>query len=267
MSLSLKQRFYMGGFVFLMTFLLPLVVYARSTSPNFILTQEEVGPTETDADSANYEFKAEIGAPGVSTSTSANYIYNHGTWWMKGGGVKAVIQWAVPEMRVGAVETNDDAQFYLTVRTADNADDVILFTQPDLKMTNVNGTYLAAIDFTGIAPGVYDIGIKTSAHLTKVLDDVVLVDGVNTLNFSQLDNSAPKGAVVLAAGDVSNAGVDPASLGDDVVNSVDISIVLNVLDDDDLTGNNIRANLNQDVVVNSVDLSLMLSHLDEEGEN
>ena len=183
-------------------------------------------------------------------------------------GVKAVIQWAVPQGRVGAAETNDDTEFYLTVRTATNGDDVILDTDPvaTLLMTDVDGTYSTPVDLF-VDPGTYDIGFKGGQHLTRVLQDVALVTGSNTLNFTQSDNSAPKGSVVLLAGDVNGAGTSPATLGDDVVNAVDISTLLAVLDDDDPTGNAIRPNLNQDVVVNSVDLSLMISNLDVEGDN
>lgn len=180
----------------------------------------------------------------------------------------ATVQWAMPQGRVGAAETNDDADFYLTVRTATNGDDVILATVPaaTLLSTGVDGRYLTP-EALGVSPGTYDIGIKGHQHLTRVLQDVTLTSGNTVLNFTQPDNSAPKGSQVLLAGDVNGAGTSPATLGDDVVNSVDLSTLLAVIDDDDLTGNALRPNLNQDVVVNSVDLSLMISNLDDEGDN
>jgi hypothetical protein len=64
----------------------------------------------------------------------------------------------------------------------------------------------------------------------------------------------------------SDLGTSTSTLGDDVVNSVDLSIILPELDLDDPTGNAIRSNLNQDVVINSVDLSIMLKNLDQNGE-
>ncbi|MBU0646404.1 hypothetical protein KJ611_02935 [Patescibacteria group bacterium] len=173
-----------------------------------------------------------------------------------------------PQGRVGADQTNSDTTFYLTVRTANDADDVVLFTQVDLATTDVAGVYAApAIPLTGLTPGTYDIGLKGQQHLTRVLNDIVLVAGNNVLNFSQPDNSAPRGDQVLLTGDVNDAGTDPATLGDDVVNSVDISTLLVNIDDDDVTGNAIRANLNQDIVVNSVDLSWMIGNLDGVGDN
>ncbi|MFH1286995.1 MAG: hypothetical protein ABII02_04595 [Candidatus Magasanikbacteria bacterium] len=182
------------------------------------------------------------------------------------GGTEAIVEWAVPQLRVGAPETNDDIVFFLTVRTPEDTDDIILYTQDSLVTTTASGTYLTAIPL-GVAIGTYDLGFKGAAHVTKILNDVTLVSGTNTLNFSQTDNSAPKGSEVLFAGDVSGDGTSPATLGDDVINSVDLSILLGVLDDDDPTGNDIRSNLNQDIVVNSVDLSIMIDNLDLEGEN
>jgi len=179
----------------------------------------------------------------------------------------ATIDMAVPELRDGVASTNDDTEFFLTVRTSTDTDDVILFTQSVLASTSNDGTYTTPITLTGINPGTYDIGIKGHQHITRILNDVTLVGGNNVLNFSKADNSTGKGSVVLLGGDVNGAGTTPATLGDDVVNSVDISTLLSVLDDDDLTGNTLRPNINQDVVVNSVDLSIMIKNLDVEGDN
>lgn len=243
-------------------------VFAQSSSFNYDENQQRAETQEHDASSPNYDLKGEIGHPGVGRSTSPNYVYDHGTIWMSDTSqVRATIQWLVPELRVGPAATNDDVEFFLTIRTANNADDVILYQQDVTQFTDNDGTYSTEIDLPGIVPGTYDIGVKTAAHLTKILDDVNLVAGNNVLNFSQADNSAPKGGVVLDSGDISGDGLTPATLGDDVVNSVDISIILAELDDDDLTGNAIRSNLNQDVVVNSVDLSMMLDNLDQTGQH
>ena len=136
---------------------------------------------------------------------------------------------------------------------------------PSLATTTVEGKYSGQLPL-GVASGVYDIGIKTHQHLTKMLRGVTLSDGANVLNFTQASNTVPFGAIRLLAGDISGSTSTPATLGDDVVNSVDLSILINDLDRDDATGRGIRANLNQDSVVNSVDLSLMLKNLDVAGE-
>jgi len=241
----------------------PVFVMA-STSTNFVGTQESGGPVDFQATSPSYRFKAEVGHPGVGVSTSTNYTYWHGTFWEDGiTGVRALVQWAVPEMRVGATSTNDDATFYLTVR--DPATHAVVFTVPSLSTTTVEGKYLGQIPLT-VTAGNYDVGVKTHQHLTKVLRGVNLSDGPNVLNFTQASNTAPFGTVRLLAGDVSGSTSSPATLGDDVVNSVDLSILINDLDRDDATNRGIRANLNQDPVVNSVDLSLMLKNLDVTGE-
>ncbi|MDF1497122.1 MAG: hypothetical protein P1P90_03605 [Patescibacteria group bacterium] len=245
------------------------VIALASTSTNYEGSKEHGGPVNFDGTSANYEFKAEVGHPGAGVSTSTNYEVFHGTFWEDVTSTMSVtIQWAVPEMRVGATSTNDDAIFYLTFRTSQNTDDVIVFEMPNLATTSNDGTYANPIIISGLTPGTYDVGIKTHQHITKILQDIFLTDTTNTvLNFSQIDNSAPFGDVRLLAGDVSGATSTPATMGDDVVNSVDLSIIINELDNDDLTGNDIRSNLNQDTVINSVDLSLMLKNLDLEGEN
>jgi hypothetical protein len=180
---------------------------------------------------------------------------------------QVVIRWATPELRVGAAETNDDATFYLTVRTSADNDNAILYTSPTLATTTEAGTYYTTTTLTGIGSGTYDVGIKTHQHLTKLIQNVSLAGNTTTiLNFTNTTNLATKGSQRLASGDVSGAGTSPATLGDDVVNSIDLSLLINRLDLDDLTGNVERVNLNQDPVINSVDLSMLLFHLDQEGE-
>jgi len=178
----------------------------------------------------------------------------------------ATIQWAVPELRVGSAETNDDTDFYISVLTAVDNDNVVLFTQPAIASLTTSGVYLTPIPLTSVFAGTYDVAIKTSQHLSKKLDNISLVSGNNVLNFSSPTNAAGKDVGVLLAGDINDTGVTPSTLGDDVVNSVDLSVMLNVLDDDDVTGNDVRANVNQDIVINSVDLSILIKNLDLEGE-
>ncbi len=178
----------------------------------------------------------------------------------------ATIQWAVPEGRVGADETNWDSEFFLAVRTADDNDDIIIYTMPTLATTTVEGKLLTPINLGSITAGVYDVTIKGHQHLSLKLDDVTLSPGANQFNFTQADNSVTLGDRVMLAGDISGSTSSPSVMGDDVINSVDLGIIIDVLDNDDPTGNAIRANLNQDIVVNSVDLSLLIKNLDLEGD-
>ena len=234
------------------------------------VTQPSIGGTGHSASSTNYSVKSITGNPAIGTSSSTNYVVQHGRSWGDNI-IRGVIQWAVPESRVGATGTNDDTTFYLTLRTQSNSDDVILWTQSSLLTSNVNGTYSIPIDMSGISPGTYDVGIKTNQHLTRVIDNVPLVMGNNTLDFTNLITSpnygTTRGTTVLLAGDINGAGTSPSTLGDDEVNSVDISELLTYLNNSDSTGNGIRANLNQDTIVNSVDISSMLANLNIQGDN
>ena len=251
-----------GGMV-----IVPVMVFAAS-STNFDLNQERGGPVEYTGSSTNYDIKAEIGHPGVGQSTSTNYVYDHGTiWFFSATGINLTVQWAVPELRVGATSTNDDTTFFLTLRTAVSADNVVVETMSYIASSSVDGTYTTSVSFTAPA-GTYDVGIKTNQHLTKLIQDVVLNTGTTTvLNFTNTTNTVGVyGTQRLLGGDINNTGNSTSTLGDDVVNSVDLSIILPELDADDLTGNAYRSNLNQDVVVNSVDLSIMLKNLDLNGE-
>jgi hypothetical protein len=181
--------------------------------------------------------------------------------------VAGTVRWAIPEYRVGASSTNWDTVFQLKVLTAIDGDNIILWAQSELATTSVAGDYLTPISFTDvISSSTYDVTIKTTQHLTAKLDDVFLDAGDNTLNFTQFDNSIFVGPRRLLAGDIDNAGISTTTLGDDIINAVDLSILLNRLDEDDPTTRGIRANLNQDPIVNSVDLSIMIKNLDMEGE-
>ena len=86
------------------------------------------------------------------------------------------------------------------------------------------------------------------------------------MNFTQPDNSPSFGPVRLLAGDINNLGNSTTTLGDDVVNSVDLGVMIGNLDQEDTTTKTFRSNLNRDAVVNSVDLSVLIDNLDKEGE-
>lgn len=179
---------------------------------------------------------------------------------------QVLVQWAVPEGRVGAPGTNWDELFYVYTKSSDGATFLDSFATP--QMLSVQGTYLTTTTFTNMdSAGIYDVYLKGWQHISRKLNDVYLGDMVPAvLNYSQTDNSSPLGSVVLLAGDISGVGNSTTTMGDDVINAVDLGIMIDRLDEDDPTGNVIRANLNQDVVVNSVDMSLLLKNLDAEGD-
>ncbi|MFZ6015500.1 MAG: hypothetical protein ACOYUZ_04050 [Patescibacteria group bacterium] len=251
--------------LFVIVVLAPIAVLA-STSTNFEATKEHGGPVNFNATSSNYEFRAEIGHPGAGLSTSTNYEFWHGTYWEEDDQAQVTIQWAVPELRIGATSTNDDTLFYLTIRSAANNEDTILYTSPVIASTTNQGTYLTPLLMTNIQPGTYDIGFKGHQHLTKVLQDVYLTGGNNVLNFTNTTNTTAFGSQRLLAGDINGTTSTPAVMGDDVINSIDLSLMLFDLDLDDPSGNERRPNVNQDVIVNSVDLSILLKNLDLVGD-
>lgn len=251
--------------IFIITILFPLTAFG-ATSANFQLNQESTGFTEFSASSTNYQFQAVIGEAIDIISSSTNYLVDQGKTWI-GSNPTVTILFSAPQMRVGDAGTNDDAGFFITVRTSSNADDVVLFTS-GLATTTDAGAFATQIELTDISPGTYDIGFKGHQYLTKVLQDVVITSSNTVLNFSTTDYaSTTRGSEVLLAGDISGSFESASTLGDDVVNSIDLSLLLPDLDESDSTGNGIRANLNQDTVINSVDLSIMLDNLDAEGEN
>lgn len=232
-----------------------------ASSPDYKSSQDNAGPIPFNASTTNYNFNAVVGEPGSGMSTTTNYIYEHGVFWdQEQASTTATIKWATPEGRSGTAETNDHNTFFLVVRGGGN----IVWTTP-LATTSRAGTTSQEIDMTILGPGTYDIGIKTGQHITKIIRGAQLATGTNVLNFTQANNSATKGAVRLLAGDINGAGNSTSTLGDDVINSVDASLIISLLDVTDPTNDTYRANLNYDSVVNAVDLSLLIKNLDVRG--
>lgn len=178
------------------------------------------------------------------------------------GNTWATVRWAIPEAR-GTASTSFYGlnNYYLTVRTADDYSDV-LYVSPGMSSTTDAGENLTAELLSGVSSGTYDVYIKTDQHLSRKLNDIGLSEAAtNTLNFTQTDNSPAFGSVRLLGGDVNGSTV-----GDDVVNSVDLNVMIGDLDKDDLTTSGYRPNVNRDVVINSVDLSVLIDNLDKEGD-
>lgn len=246
--------------VYLLVLLVPTALFADT------LDKQQTGASSIlNGSSTNYQFNAEVGAPAAGQSTSTNYIYDHGMFWGGANGLAALIQWATPQGRVGATETNDDAVLYLTFIPTAGGSAVRIPNDTAQNLTTANDGTLADIPLEGVTPGNYDVYLKSNQHLRKKLANVTVGSGTTTLNFTTVDNAGAKGVLLLRAGDVS-AGSGPGVFGDNVVNASDISTLIGVLDNSDVTGNAITANLNQDIVVNASDISLMLTNLDQNGE-
>jgi len=171
---------------------------------------------------------------------------------------------AYPEQRSGASGTNYDTKYFFSVLTPDNQNHQIVYTQPTLLSTNNQGIGYPYLTLSGITANTYDITFKSYQHLTSMLDNVYLRTGENFLNFTNPANLPQIGSQVLTAGDIDNSGTSPSTLGDDAINSVDLSVMLQNMGSSDSSGNNVRANLNQDTVVDEADLNILLNNLDKE---
>jgi len=162
---------------------------------------------------------------------------------------------------------NYDTDFYFSLFNADNLNRQVIYQHSSLLSSNSSGV---ASPYTtlpnDVVPGVYDALIKPKAHLAKLQNNVYLQAGDNNLNFTNPDNGPTIGSSVLTAGDIDGAGNSLNSFGDNVINSVDISVFLNKSGSSDPSGNSIRANLNQDSVVDQADLNILLGNLDKEGD-
>jgi len=171
---------------------------------------------------------------------------------------------AYPELRSGAVGSNYDTGYYFSILDADNQKHTSYYSHNTLLNTNNSGVGYPYATVGGLSAGVYDAVFKSKAHLSFILDNVYLQLGEAPLNFTNPTNQPAIGSLRLVAGDIDNSGTSPSTFGDDVINSVDLSIILDRMGDSDPTGKNIRANLNQDGFVNQSDLNILLGNLDKE---
>lgn len=168
---------------------------------------------------------------------------------------------AYPELRSGTAGTNYDTDFYFSILNSDNLNREDPYWSSSLLSTGSDGTTSLSLAIPGIGQGIYDASFKSKAHLTKILDNAFLIFGNNFLNFTNPGNGASIGSVRLIAGDIDGFGNTPESLGDDVINSVDLSVLLPQFN----TGND-RADLDQDGTVDQTDLNILLGNLDLEGD-
>lgn len=170
-----------------------------------------------------------------------------------------------PEQRTGTAGSNDDTDFAFSILDANTHTE--LYQYSSLLSASNNGLATLSIVLPSqITVGNYDASVKTKAHLTRIVQGVSLQEGDNSLNFTNQTNLATIGNVKLIAGDVNGLGANPQTLGDDVINSVDLSILLDQIGDTDPSGNTVRANLNQDSVVDLQDLNILLGNLDQTGD-
>ncbi len=171
---------------------------------------------------------------------------------------------AYPEQRSGATGSNYDTTYAFSILDANDQSHAVYYSHPILQNTTNVGIGYPYMYISGMNAGVYDTAFKTKAHLTAIQDNVFLQLGENSINYTNPTNQVSIGSVRLVAGDINGAGTSPGTLGDDVINSVDISVLLNRFGASDPSGNSVRANLNQDSSVNQTDLDILLNNLDKE---
>ncbi len=174
---------------------------------------------------------------------------------------------AHPEHRSGPAGSNYDTQYYLYFYTPDDQNRQLRYQHPSLLTTNNSGiSNVYIVPPVSVSSGNYDSIIKSKAHLSRVLDNVYLQVGENYLNFTNTTNTTTVGSRVLIAGDINGAGTSSDTFGDDVINSVDLSVLLQQFGSSDSSGNSVRANLNQNTTVDQSDLNILVGNLDMEGD-
>ncbi|MBP9765983.1 MAG: hypothetical protein KBD12_01995 [Candidatus Pacebacteria bacterium] len=218
------------------------------------------GPIDFKSTSSNYQFDAEVGAPAVGQSLSNGFIFDHGAFWGDVTGTVGKIHWLVQELRNYTSGSNDKMIFFLKFKQNGN----LIYTT-SLITSDIDGTYDAGIDLSNLPAGTYDIYVKGFQTLTKKYSNVNIVNGENILNFTQTDPSnLTKGSINLTVGDIDGAGTSTASLGDDLVNSLDVTLVLG---QNSNTGTFLRTDINQDTLVNSLDTTAVLLNINKVGDN
>jgi len=186
----------------------------------------------------------------------------------------------LPELRVGPPLTNNAATYFVSLRygddflnqnvsprTANQLRAKVIVKDQTLSQVGQDGSDGTTKVLKYLIDTSYDVGIKTDQHLTRILRNIPMSKfTVTDLNFTDPLNGPALGSQVLLAGDINKDGLTPDTLGDDVINSIDLSLRVQVVDATDPSKDVYRANLNKDDVVNSVDLSIMLKNLDQEGD-
>ena len=173
-----------------------------------------------------------------------------------------------PEQRYLGGGNNYDTDFYFSLLNSDNSShQTVIYQNSSPFSANASGVaypYVTLPD--SVVAGTYDALIKSKAHLAKLQDNFYLIAGDNSVNFTNPNNSTVIGSSTLVAGDIDGDGNSLSGFGDNVINSVDLSILLCRIGSSDPSGNTIRANLNQDGTVDQADLNILLGNLDKEGD-
>lgn len=152
---------------------------------------------------------------------------------------------ALPEKRVNKIGGNLANYSRLQIKNIPSGSVLLenFFTTGPLGLKD-------GVNISTLSSGTYDVFLKGHSHLTKKLTALSITSENTEIDFSN------SGTQYLLAGDVNGL-----ILGDDVVNAIDLSILINDLDTFDL-----RTDLNRDNTVNALDLSILITNLDRHGD-
>ncbi len=114
-----------------------------------------------------------------------------------------------------------------------------------VRTTNLG---LGTAEFTAVGAGNYDVALKGLSHLRKILRNTAVAAGSNSLDFTLGET------FYLLAGDTHRSE-------DNLVNSLDLSYLLNRLN----AGEEV-SDLNRDTLVNSLDINILLANLMKSGD-
>ncbi len=230
--------------------IMPITIFA-ATSTNFLInTQNENAGRANSNSSLNYSLGcSEFGKIGEGIVSSGLFSVS-AALPCESPQIGISFRYA-PEKRVQLPPPNLDMQnMQISVRTVGSpALTVPVAVSTVATNTDINGFSIYPVLIT-VAPGLYDIFIKSGAHLNQKFGTVNITGASTTIDFSQGLTKFAK------AGDINGS-----QFGDDEVNAIDISLtILN------LGLPTYRADTNQDGVVNALDIGILIANLNETGE-
>lgn len=225
----------------------PIMVLAIS-SANYGIEPLNTGNSGgTNANSASFQLEQQqIGDFVISNSDSASYNLQHGYLYPDTSSVMLDFI-VIPEKRVPLVG-NNGTRVIIDIYNTGEAIPIQSYSYYD---TDINGKYIG-LQLIGVMAGTYDIAVKGYAHLRKRLNNIALVSGTNTVDFSLA------GSDKLLCGDVYVSGSYPD--GDNTVNSIDITYLVSKWAVADIGISDERADVDENHQVNSLDMTKVINN-------
>jgi hypothetical protein len=244
----IRQTFFkfLNCFVFLSLTLGIFSVYGiAQSSTNFILNGSlESGSGQTI--SGNFVQNCnQISGGAIGQGSSTNYSITSGLN-CQSNSILINLRLA-PEKRI-AISSLNLAEDTIYLKLFLSGTNILAYTHPTPIIIDEDGFTTAPIQ-VNVTPGQYDIAIKSAQHLTYTFKNHNLNSTLNTLDLTNLLTTK------LKAGDVNGV-----TLGDDSINSLDISKEVNQL------GNSaLQQDLNRDGKINALDIGILLANYGQSG--